>query len=96
MTSRFPDPRNYKDDAEFRQAQTTALEKFAEKMDDSLYGVTGEIRGWAGDLDKLPDGWLKCLGGTITAEAYPTLYKLTSGTLPNYAALGNGKWMIKT
>ena len=41
----------------------------------------GSIIAFAGET--IPTGWLECNGATITQSAYPELYDLIGGTLPN-------------
>lgn len=42
----------------------------------------GFITAFAGST--IPTGWLECDGSTITQSAYPDLYALIGGTLPNF------------
>ena len=42
----------------------------------------GAVIAFAGTT--IPTGWLECDGSTITQSAYPELYALIGGTLPNF------------
>lgn len=65
--------------------------KYRENAQDTWHELTikaldsmeiGSIIAFAGDT--IPTGWLVCDGSTITQSAYPELYALIGGTLPDF------------
>lgn len=65
--------------------------KYRENAQDTWHELTikaldsmeiGSIIAFAGDT--IPTGWLVCDGSSITQSAYPELYNLIGGTLPDF------------
>lgn len=66
--------------AKYRANSTDTWKTLRIKALDSM--VIGSIIQFVGTT--IPTGWLECDGSTITQSAYPELYDLIGGTLPDF------------
>lgn len=66
--------------AKYRANSTDTWKTLKIKALDSM--VIGSVIQFVGTT--IPNGWLECDGSTITQSAYPELYDLIGGTLPDF------------